>query len=83
MPKRTNTRTGEKRRITRREKEVLRLIAQGYSSQKVADALCISKRTVDFHIANIYGKLDLQNRVQAFCAAAKLGLIPVDQALKS
>ncbi|MFY7882043.1 MAG: helix-turn-helix domain-containing protein, partial [Fimbriimonas sp.] len=65
MPIRTNTRTGEKRRITRREKEVLRLIAQGYSSQKVADALCISKRTVDFHIANIYGKLDLQNRVQA------------------
>ncbi|MFN3691238.1 MAG: LuxR C-terminal-related transcriptional regulator, partial [Fimbriimonadales bacterium] len=45
-------------RLTKREIEVLSLIAQGRSSQEVADALFVSKRTVDFHLANIYEKLN-------------------------
>jgi DNA-binding CsgD family transcriptional regulator len=65
-------------RLTRREIEVLSLIAQGHSSKEAADVLFISKRTVDFHLANIYDKLMVNNRVQAFRAACRLGLLPFD-----
>ncbi|MBW7926966.1 MAG: helix-turn-helix transcriptional regulator [Fimbriimonadaceae bacterium] len=61
-------------RLTRREIEVLSLIAEGYSSQEAADKLFVSKRTVDFHLANIYAKLQVSNRVQAFQAATRMGL---------
>jgi len=65
-------------RLTKREIEVLSLIAQGNSSKETADALVVSKRTVDFHLANIYDKLQVNNRVQAFRAATRLGLIPFE-----
>ncbi|MDR3687934.1 MAG: response regulator transcription factor [Fimbriimonas sp.] len=65
-------------RLTKREIEVLSLIAQGCSSKEAADALYVSKRTVDFHLANIYDKLQVNNRVQAFRAATRLGLIPFE-----
>lgn len=65
-------------RLTKREVEVLSLIAQGHSSKEAADALYVSKRTVDFHLANIYDKLQVNNRVQAFRAATRLGLIPFE-----
>ncbi len=65
-------------RLTKREIEVLTLIAQGCSSKEAAEALFVSKRTVDFHLANIYDKLQVNNRVQAFRAATRLGLIPFE-----
>lgn len=65
-------------RLTKREIEVLSLIAQGHSSKEAADSLYVSKRTVDFHLANIYDKLQVNNRVQAFRAATRLGLIPFE-----
>ena len=65
-------------RLTKREIEVLSLIAQGHSSKEAADTLYVSKRTVDFHLANIYDKLQVNNRVQAFRAATRLGLIPFE-----
>jgi len=65
-------------RLTKREIEVLSLIAQGCSSKEAADSLYVSKRTVDFHLANIYDKLQVNNRVQAFRAATRLGLIPFE-----
>lgn len=64
--------------LTRRELEVLSLVIEGKSSKAVADELYVSKRTVDFHLANIYEKLQVSNRVQAFRRAASLGLIPPD-----
>ena len=63
-------------RLTQRETQILSLVAQGHSSQAVADRLVVSKRTVDFHLANVYDKLNAKNRVQAFLAASRLGLIP-------
>jgi ATP/maltotriose-dependent transcriptional regulator MalT len=63
-------------RLTRREREVLSLISQGYRSREVAEQLVVSKRTVDFHLANIYHKLQVSNRLQAFRRASELGLIP-------
>jgi len=69
---------GKKVRLTKREVQVLSLIAQGYSSKDAADTLFVSKRTVDFHLANIYDKLQVKNRVQAFRAATRMGLIPFE-----
>lgn len=65
-------------RLTKREVEVLSLIAQGFSSKEAADRLYVSKRTIDFHLGNIYEKLEVSNRVQAFRAATRLGLIPFE-----
>jgi DNA-binding CsgD family transcriptional regulator len=70
--------TEEPIKLTKREIEVLMLVIEGRASKEVADMLYISKRTVDFHLANIYDKLQVTNRVQAFRRAARLGLIPVD-----
>ncbi|HLO97743.1 MAG TPA: response regulator transcription factor [Fimbriimonas sp.] len=81
MPLTTVTRTDAIQRsvkLTKREIEVLSLIAQGHSSKEAADVLYVSKRTVDFHLANIYDKLQVSNRVQAFRAATRLGLIPFE-----
>ena len=65
-------------KLTKREIEVLTLVIEGRSSKDVADMLYVSKRTVDFHLANIYDKLNVTNRVQAFRRATKLGLIPFE-----
>jgi len=70
-------------RLTKREIEVLSLIAQGHSSKEAADKLYVSKRTVDFHLANIYDKLQVNNRVQAFRAATRLGMIPFEPHLNA
>ncbi|MGB9586682.1 MAG: helix-turn-helix domain-containing protein [Armatimonadota bacterium] len=67
-------------RLTEREIEVLRLILEGKSSKEAAAELCCSKRTVDFHLARVYQKLDVSNRVQAMRRVAVLGLLPVEQA---
>jgi ATP/maltotriose-dependent transcriptional regulator MalT len=52
-------------RLSRREHDVLRLIAAGYSNQEIAATLVISINTVKMHIKHIYGKLCIRNRVQA------------------
>ncbi|MDX1931764.1 MAG: response regulator transcription factor [Capsulimonadales bacterium] len=68
--------TAQNVKLTKREIEVLTLVIEGKSSKEVADLLFVSKRTVDFHLANIYEKLDVTNRVQAFREATRRGLIP-------
>jgi DNA-binding NarL/FixJ family response regulator len=65
------------KKLTKREVEVLTLVIEGKSSKEVADQLYVSKRTVDFHLANIYHKLQVNNRVQAFREATRRGLISV------
>jgi LuxR family transcriptional regulator len=62
-------------RLTEREREILRLIFDGKCSNEVAAALCVSKRTVDFHLARAYVKLGESNRFQAFKKAVELGII--------
>lgn len=61
--------------LTKRETEVLRLVLEGKSSKQVALDLCCSKRTIDFHLARVYEKLEVSNRVQAIHRAAALGII--------
>ena len=65
-------------KLTKREAEVLSLVLEGKSSREVAAALFCSKRTIDFHLARIYEKLQVSNRVQAMRRAALLGLVEVN-----
>lgn len=61
--------------LTSRELEILRLVLDGNCSGKVADLLYVSKRTVDFHLGRAYRKLGVKNRLQAFEAAVRLGIV--------
>jgi NarL family two-component system response regulator LiaR len=65
--------------LTAREVEVLRLVAQGYSNQEIADRLVINSRTVGKHVSNILEKLHLANRTQAALYALREGLTTLDQ----
>lgn len=60
--------------LSPREVEVLRLIAHGLSSREIGEALVLSVRTVERHIANIYLKTDTHNRAQATAYALARGL---------
>ena len=51
--------------LTRREKQILRLIAHGLSDKSIAWLLAISENTVNFHLKNIYRKLGVHNRTNA------------------
>jgi len=62
-------------RLTDREREILKMIFEGKGSNEVADTLCVSKRTVAFHLARAYVKLGVSNRFQAFRRAVELGII--------
>ena len=62
-------------RLTEREQQILKLIFDGKCSNEVAQALAVSKRTVDFHLARAYIKLGVSNRFQAFKRAVELGII--------
>jgi len=64
--------------ITRREEEVLQLIAEGLSTTEVAARLYISIKTVKNHLASIYAKLDSRDRTQAVVRAVKMGIIRID-----
>ena len=56
---------GETTSLTRREWEVLELVAEGKSNQEVAELLCISVNTVEQHLKHIFAKLRVKNRTQA------------------
>jgi DNA-binding CsgD family transcriptional regulator/tetratricopeptide (TPR) repeat protein len=61
--------------LSAREIEVLRLIAAGESNREIAGTLALSVRTVEKHIANIYGKLGARGRVDAAAFAVRHGLV--------
>lgn len=61
--------------LTERELEVLRLMAQGKRNKEIADELCITERTVKFHIAAIFQKLDAHSRTEALAKAVQRGLV--------
>jgi two-component system, NarL family, response regulator NreC len=61
--------------LTPREKDVLRLIVQGYTNREIADELNISKRTVDGHRSNLTAKLNIHSRVELLRYARAHGLV--------
>jgi DNA-binding NarL/FixJ family response regulator len=62
-------------RLTPRELEVLRLIAQGKSNKAIADDLVVSEKTVKTHVSNVLAKLHLQDRTQAALYAVRQHLV--------
>jgi DNA-binding NarL/FixJ family response regulator len=62
-------------RMTKRQREVLRLIAEGKSNKEIAAKLRITERTVKFHVASILNRLDAENRAQAVAMATERHLI--------
>jgi two-component system, NarL family, response regulator LiaR len=62
--------------VTKREYEVLGLIAEGLSNQEIADRLFVSMSTVKTHTSNLFLKLEASRRTQAIQKAKELGLIP-------
>jgi LuxR family transcriptional regulator, maltose regulon positive regulatory protein len=62
--------------LSRRELEVLRLIAEGLSNGEIAGRLVISLSTVKGHVAHIFSKLNVNSRTQALARARSLGLVP-------
>ena len=65
----------EDRVVTKREEEVLQLIADGCSTPEVAERLYISQKTVKNHLASIYQKLDARDRTQAVLQAVRMGIV--------
>jgi DNA-binding CsgD family transcriptional regulator/tetratricopeptide (TPR) repeat protein len=60
--------------LTRREREVLGLVAQGWTNRQIAESLFISENTAGVHVSNILGKLGAATRTEAASIAARLGL---------
>jgi HD-GYP domain-containing protein (c-di-GMP phosphodiesterase class II) len=64
--------------LTDREVDVLRVLARGLSNREIADALVLSPRTVQHHLASVYDKIDLHTRAGAAVFAIENGLVPAD-----
>lgn len=64
--------------LTRREQQVLRLLAEGKSPATIASDLFVSKKTVENHRGNIFGKLGLSNLAELVHYAARLGIVDLD-----
>lgn len=63
--------------LSDREKEILKLLAEGRSNKEIAELLCLSVKTVMSHRANIMEKLDLHNRTELVKFAIRIGLVDV------
>ena len=62
--------------ITKRELEILELIAQGMSNREIAEKLFVSENTVKTHSSRLFDKLSAKRRTQAVQIAKEMGLIP-------
>jgi DNA-binding CsgD family transcriptional regulator len=61
--------------LTRREKEVLQLIARGLTNKEIAQQLFVSLSTVDSHRKNLMSKFDVMNAASLIAKASRLGVI--------
>ncbi len=64
-------------RLTRREREVLAVAAEGLTAREIAERLGVRERTVTTHLARIYGKLGVGNRLAALRLAARSGMVSI------
>jgi DNA-binding NarL/FixJ family response regulator len=71
----TATEAAYEPRLTRRELEILRLVAEGHSNAQLARMLWVTEQTVKFHLSNTYRKLDVANRTEAGRWAQVHGLL--------
>jgi DNA-binding NarL/FixJ family response regulator len=61
--------------LTARDREVLRLVAEGQSNSRIAQRLYISPKTASVHVSRIIAKLAVSNRLEAAAVAQRLGLL--------
>ena len=73
--RRSSRRRSDARRLTAREREVLRLLADGLSQREIADRLVISANTVGTHVEHILSKLDVHSRTHAVAVAFREALL--------
>jgi DNA-binding NarL/FixJ family response regulator len=66
---------GRNEALTTREQEVLHLLARGLRNKEIAARLFVSERTVNFHLANIYQKMNVSGRTEALSKAMEQGLV--------
>jgi two-component system response regulator DegU len=64
-------------RLSERELQVLRLVAEGWSNRVIAEFLAITERTVKNHLTNIMGKLHAHDRTHAVVTAVRLGWMEI------
>ncbi|MEW6374790.1 MAG: response regulator transcription factor [Thermodesulfobacteriota bacterium] len=65
------------KQLTDREREILKLLAEGYNTREIADLLVISVKTVEGHKTNLMSKLDIHNRTDLVKYAVRKGIITV------
>lgn len=73
-----DARAAEEEVLTERELEVLRLAAQGLGNREIADRLFVSPRTVQSHLANIFGKLEVGSRTEAVMVGLRRGWLHLE-----
>lgn len=61
--------------MTDREREILRLMAGGYSNKEIANSICVAEGTVKNHVSNILSKLGVRDRTRAVLKALELGIV--------
>jgi DNA-binding NarL/FixJ family response regulator len=66
----------EKGLLSRREQEVLELIARGFSYSEIAELKSLSVHTIQTHIKSLYGKLEVHSKMEAVAEATRMGLLP-------
>ena len=65
--------------LTKREKQIMQLLAKGMTSQQISDQLCVSKFTVDTHRKNLFHKLEVKNYAQLFKIVQGFGLLDLEE----
>ena len=62
--------------LSKRQREVLELIAQGRSNRAIAESLFVTEHTVKYHVASLFSRLNVTSRAEAVARASALGLLP-------
>ena len=80
QPRQTSV-SADRADLTKREREILQLVAEGYSNAQLARMLWVTEQTVKFHLSNVYRKLNVSNRTEAARWAQVHGLVPTPSAI--
>lgn len=69
------TETSSKNHLSKREKEILQHVANGFSNREIGSALEISEKTIEYHLKSIFNKVEATSRTEAVSVALRKGWI--------
>jgi len=75
QPVRLSSETESITQLSEREKQIIRLIGEGFKNKRISTQLCISETTVRHHLTSIYGKLGVSDRLELLVFAHRYGLV--------